>query len=97
MTDLDQHVLRYWEREFPELHPSKNRGGRRTYTQEDVALILRIKTLLREDKYTIEGARQVLAQKQARTDDSVRALRHHLKEVRAFLSDLLERLPQQEQ
>jgi DNA-binding transcriptional MerR regulator len=60
ITNLEQYVLRYWESEFDELKPSKNRAGNRIYTNKDIQLILFIKKLLREERYTIEGAKQVL-------------------------------------
>ncbi|HEY6192590.1 MAG TPA: MerR family transcriptional regulator [Bacteroidota bacterium] len=60
ITDLEQYVLRYWESEFETLNPSKNRAGNRIYTNRDIKLILYIKKLLREERYTIEGAKQVL-------------------------------------
>ena len=60
ITDLEQYVLRYWETEFEELNPQKNRAGNRIYTNRDIKLILHIKKLLREERYTIEGAKQIL-------------------------------------
>ncbi|HEY9187545.1 MAG TPA: MerR family transcriptional regulator [Ignavibacteria bacterium] len=60
ITDLEQYVLRYWETEFEELKPQKNRAGNRIYTNRDIKLILYIKKLLREERYTIEGAKQIL-------------------------------------
>ena len=60
ITELEQYVLRYWETEFEQLQPSKNRAGNRIYTNRDIKLILFIKKLLREERYTIEGAKQVL-------------------------------------
>ena len=60
ITDLEQYVLRYWESEFEELRPAKNRAGNRIYTNRDIQLILYIKKLLREERYTIEGAKHVL-------------------------------------
>jgi DNA-binding transcriptional MerR regulator len=60
LTDLEQYILRYWETEFEEIRPSKNRAGNRIYTNRDIQTILKIKKLLREEKYTIEGARKVL-------------------------------------
>jgi DNA-binding transcriptional MerR regulator len=60
ITDLEQYVLRYWESEFEELKPQKNRAGNRIYTNRDIKLILYIKKLLRDERYTIEGAKQVL-------------------------------------
>tara|TARA_Y100000739_G_scaffold225278_1_gene230979 strand:+ start:1161 stop:1538 length:378 start_codon:yes stop_codon:yes gene_type:complete len=57
MTELKAYVLRYWETEFKQLKPPKNRAGNRTYRQGDVDLILFIKDLLYNKKFTIEGAR----------------------------------------
>ncbi len=61
IIDLEQYVLRYWESEFENLKPAKNRAGNRIYTNKDIKLILYIKKLLRDERYTIEGAKQVLA------------------------------------
>ncbi|MBU1299148.1 MAG: MerR family transcriptional regulator [Bacteroidetes bacterium] len=60
ITDLEQYVLRYWESEFEQLQPAKNRAGNRIYTNRDIKMILYIKKLLRDERYTIEGAKQVL-------------------------------------
>jgi DNA-binding transcriptional MerR regulator len=60
ITDLEQYVLRYWESEFEQLQPAKNRAGNRIYTNREIQMILYIKRLLREERYTIEGAKQVL-------------------------------------
>ena len=67
ITGLEQYVLRYWESEFEQLKPAKNRAGNRIYTNRDIKLILYIKKLLRDERYTIEGAKQVIA---AYTPDS---------------------------
>ena len=61
MTDLKAYVLLYWETEFKQLKPPKNRAGNRTYRQTDIDLILFIKDLLYNKKFTIEGARTQLA------------------------------------
>lgn len=61
LTDLEQYILRYWETEFDQLKPSKNRAGNRIYTNKDIKMILLIKKLLREEKYTIEGAKKILS------------------------------------
>lgn len=60
ITGLEQYVLRYWENEFEQLKPQKNRAGNRIYTNKDIQLILFLKKLLREEKYTIDGAKKVL-------------------------------------
>src|SRR3984893_16542797 len=55
LTGIEQYVLRYWETEFDELRPHKNRAGNRIYAEKDVKTISRIKELLRDERYTIEG------------------------------------------
>tara|TARA_B100000287_G_scaffold356547_1_gene347504 strand:- start:16 stop:351 length:336 start_codon:yes stop_codon:yes gene_type:complete len=63
MVSLKSYVLRYWETEFKQLSPPKNRAGNRTYRQKDIDIILKIKDLLYDKKYTIEGARYMLSSK----------------------------------
>ncbi|CAN5411305.1 hypothetical protein BH10BAC5_BH10BAC5_08470 [soil metagenome] len=60
ITDLEQYVLRYWETEFESLKPAKNLSGNRIYTNKDIKLILFIKKCLRDEKYTIEGAKKLV-------------------------------------
>ncbi len=56
LTGLKAHVLRYWEETIPFIRPRKDDRGRRVYTSRDVDLILRVKHLVQERKYTLEGA-----------------------------------------
>ncbi|PIQ97598.1 MAG: MerR family transcriptional regulator [Nitrospinae bacterium CG11_big_fil_rev_8_21_14_0_20_56_8] len=60
ISGVEQHVLRYWEDEFDFLKPNKNRSGQRLYQRKDVEVVLEIKHLLYEEKYTIAGAKQRL-------------------------------------
>ena len=60
MVDLKSYVLRYWETEFKQLSPPKNRAGNRTYRKKDIDLIISIKDLIYNKKFTIEGARSML-------------------------------------
>jgi len=88
-TGLKPHVLRYWETEFPQLQPKKNRAGNRAYTERDLEIVRTINHLLRDRKFTIEGARQELESRQHQdlptsTDD--------LRELRDFLTEMLTRL-----
>lgn len=55
------YVLRYWETEFPSLRPSKTRTGHRLYRRKDVETVFRIRRLLYEEGFTIEGARKQIA------------------------------------
>lgn len=63
LTNLKAYVLRYWETEFSSLKPPKNRAGNRTYRQKDIDIILEIKDLLYNKKYTIDGARNSILKK----------------------------------
>jgi len=60
LTGLKPHVLRYWETQFELLHPTKNRAGNRVYRPKEIELILLVKHLLYERKFTIDGAQQRL-------------------------------------
>ena len=55
------HVLRYWESEFPSLKPRKNPSGQRIYAKVDIEAIVEIKNLLYNQRYTISGAKKMLA------------------------------------
>lgn len=57
---LEPYVLRYWEQEFPQLNPAKRCGNRRYYKRDEIILVRRIKNLLYEQGFTIEGARTKL-------------------------------------
>jgi DNA-binding transcriptional MerR regulator len=99
ITGLKQYVLRYWETEFPQLRPSKNRAGNRTYRLADVELIQEIQTLLYKKKFTIKGARQYLkdkvepvqaAEKVVKISDSISELDlKTLKDLRNGLNDII--------
>ena len=87
---VKQHVLRYWEQEFPTLNPIKRRGNRRYYQRQDVILIRQIRSLLWEHEYTIAGARQKLASGESKRDSEqsrqiVRQVRIELEEILAIL------------
>ena len=78
LLGVEAYVLRYWETEFPVLSPKKSGTGHRLYRRKDVELLLRIKHLLYDKRFTIEGARQSLhseakAPKPARTPKRVQA------------------------
>lgn len=96
LTDLKQHVLRYWESEFPSLRPRKNRAGNRAYRLKDIKLIFLIKHLLYNERYTIEGAKQKLKRSPDFVSDQVELSfdeirrRNLLYEVRRGLEELLQ-------
>ena len=96
LTGIQAHVLRYWETRFELLRPVKNQAGNRVYRPREVELVLLLKRLLYEDKYTVEGARQELARmrrtgglKEARKAALAPELRGQLKSDLAELMDIL--------
>ena len=59
-VNIPAHVLRFWETKFPNINPLKRSGNRRYYRPEDVKLIIRIKTLLYDNGYTVKGVQKLL-------------------------------------
>ncbi|MCO5252051.1 MAG: MerR family transcriptional regulator [Candidatus Kapabacteria bacterium] len=61
IVDEEQHILRYWEKEFDAINPKKNRAGNRVYSERDITIIKAVKKLLREDKLSLRGAKEQLS------------------------------------
>jgi len=99
LLGVEPYVLRYWETEFHVLSPKKSGTGHRLYRRKDVELLLRIKHLLYEKRFTIEGARQTL-QSDAKAPKSKRVKQMQgdlfavdpLPEIRRELAGILEML-----
>lgn len=96
LLGVEPYVLRYWETEFPVLSPKKSGTGHRLYRRKDVELLLRIKHLLYEKRFTIEGARQTLhAEAKAPKPKPVKRAQQELfsedplPEIRRELADIL--------
>lgn len=90
ITGVPPYVLRYWESEFPALQPRKSGGGQRLYRKRDVAMILEIKKLLYQERYTVAGARRRLTEREERA----RRLeaRAALQRLRTGLEDIIKQL-----
>ncbi|MEW6752760.1 MAG: MerR family transcriptional regulator [Candidatus Latescibacterota bacterium] len=71
ITGLPPHTLRAWEREFPCLRPRRSRGKNRAYRDRDVAIVLLLKRLLHEERYTTEGVRQKLRHEPALVSQAI--------------------------
>jgi len=94
-TQLKPYVLRFWEKEFPMLHPKKNRAGKRIYQRKDIEVLLRIKHLLYKEGYTIDGARTRLRSEiggDTEPPDAVKA-KHELGVIRRELEAIVASLP----
>ena len=97
ITEVPAYVLRYWESEFRLLRPKKNPAGQRLYRRRDLDLVLRIKTLLYDERLTLEGAKKRLVAESrgsAQLDLGVRgsALEVALRRMRDQLRTLRDRL-----
>lgn len=92
MVEEEAHVLRYWETEFDSLRPRKNRAGKRVYTKDDVDVVFRIRHLLRDEKFTIDGARQALKREKAEVHLEESDRIKQLTEVRSFFQKMVERI-----
>jgi DNA-binding transcriptional MerR regulator len=92
LAGIKPYVLRFWESEFPLLGPKKSSTGQRLYRRKDVELVLEIKRLLYEQRFTIEGARNLLdaRSKAARAQKSGRTEPHKQGELFADASAALE-------
>jgi DNA-binding transcriptional MerR regulator len=72
---VQPHVLRYWETEFPMLAPQKNPAGQRVYRRKDVEMVMRIRELLYDEKFTIAGAKKKLIEETRSSAVKVKAAR----------------------
>jgi DNA-binding transcriptional MerR regulator len=99
ITGVPAYVLRYWESEFKLLRPKKNPAGQRVYRKRDLELVQRIRTLLYDERLTLEGAKKrLLAEsrrgaeqlqlglKEASYGEALRRIRERLVRLRARLT-----------
>ena len=70
MTGVKAHVLRYWESEFPDLRPKKNRAGNRSYREKDIRMVMTIRDLLYKQGFTIQGARMQIRTRREEAGDT---------------------------
>lgn len=85
IANIPAYVLRFWESEFSRIRPKRTDAGQRLYTRADIELILQIKTLLYEKKFTIQGARQHLSVRSRKDEASEKQL---LAELHAELKSI---------
>lgn len=94
IVGVKQHVLRYWETEFNIIRPQRAASQQRLYRRSDVENILRIKKLLKEEGFTISGARKILAKEReagiseqaaAKNSELLRDIKSELKSIKKFL------------
>ncbi|MBI1317300.1 MerR family transcriptional regulator [bacterium] len=83
---VNTSLIRFWEKEFPQIQPKKSSGGSRMFRREDLELLERIYYLVKERGFTLEGARKKLREKTPAND--------HRDQIRARLLELRSRLEQ---
>ena len=95
LVGVEPYVLRFWEKEFPQIKPRKNRAGNRIYRPEDIKKVSGIKRLLHDEGYTIEGARKLLKQgsQTAELGPNSEEIRKVLREIRNELENLIKLFP----
>ena len=89
IVGLPTYVLRFWETEFPRIRPKRTSSGQRLYTRGDIELVLKIKNLLYEKKFTIQGARQHLSARAGKKKTPANQL---LQELHSELKSIKDRL-----
>ena len=89
IAKIPAYVLRFWESEFPRIRPKRTDAGQRLYSRADIELIFKIKTLLYEKKFTIQGARQHLSAKSRKTAVSEKQLLADLHAELKSIRDML--------
>lgn len=90
LLNVNQSLLRFWEKEFDILKPQKTQKGNRQFTKKDVDNLKLIYHLVKEKGFTLEGARKKLKEKNTEQLDTTAELHNSLKKVRGFLVELKE-------
>ena len=85
IAGLQSHVLRFWETEFKRIKPRRTESGQRSYTKKDIEIILEIKHLLHEKKFTIDGARKYI---NAKADAESPPTRRFLEDLKTELTSI---------
>lgn len=89
--NVNTSLIRYWEKEFKQLQPRKTRKGDRLFRSQDIEFLKQIYFLLREKKYSIDGAKTYLKNNKEKADKDM-ALLNSLKNIKSFLTHLKESL-----
>lgn len=92
MLGVTQSLLRFWETEFDEIKPRKNKKGTRSYTASDIEMLRRIYYLTKECGFTLDGAKEQLRQGKGKDIDTKTQLIDTFVHVRRFLSELKDEL-----
>ncbi len=88
IAEIEPHILRYWEKEFRQARPKRNKRGERNYTKKDIEAVLKLRNLLYKDLYTIKGAKQKLRERATKEEVKKEDLIRFLKQIRKELVSL---------
>jgi DNA-binding transcriptional MerR regulator len=88
LLGVKAHVIRYWEKEIPLIQSRRDLGGRRVYAKRDLTVFFRLKYLLYDRRFTIEGAREQLFRELTGDIEGQQNLKAHLDALRGDLLDL---------
>tara|TARA_Y100000385_G_scaffold107066_1_gene111079 strand:- start:743 stop:1069 length:327 start_codon:yes stop_codon:yes gene_type:complete len=89
--EIPPSTLRYWESEFPSFNPKRNDKGTRFYSQKDIEEISKIHLLVKQNRYTIQGAIEKLKMDKQKVDQNVKIVQK-LKKIKDFLTQLKQEL-----
>ena len=89
--DVPPHVLRFWETKFPNINPLKRSGNRRYYRPEDVKLIIRIKTLLYDNGYTVKGVQKLLKENDNKNNEK-NIIKENLSSILKDIDNIIKKL-----
>ena len=89
--NIPAHVLRFWETKFPNINPLKRSGNRRYYRPEDVKLIIKIKTLLYDNGYTVKGVQKLLKENDNKNNEK-NVIKEKLSSILKDIDNIIKKL-----
>ena len=90
--NIPAHVLRFWETKFPNINPLKRSGNRRYYRPEDVKLIIKIKTLLYDNGYTVKGVQKLLKENDHNKNNEKNNIKEKLSNILKDIDNIIKKL-----
>ena len=90
-VNIPAHVLRFWETKFPNINPLKRSGNRRYYRPKDVKLIIRIKTLLYDNGYTVKGVQKLLKENDNKNNEK-NVIKEKLSSILKDIDNIIKKL-----
>lgn len=87
ILEVNPSLIRFWEKEFPNIKPKKNRRGNRVFTKDDIDELKKIYNLVKEQGHTLEGAKRILKNNK-NPNSRILEIENRLKEIRSFLVDI---------